>query len=379
MSILNKSFIYGTFVSLTAFLALGLANPIARLFLVEILAAILISFVIVRESVKFSPVKIIFAFLSLITIYFLITWLIVGDNPMYGNIIGFYSNIGLALGVFFFGLFCSKYLNTNNLFKFAFFLFFAANFYRFIFERSIIIDKTYGNMTLNMGYDFVSLLPFLLLFKKKWIPIAISPLIIYTVIMCIKRGAILITALFYIYFIYVYFVKNEKVHKMRNIFIGIALMIGAGYLALDFYMQNDYLQVRMQNMMEGDMNGRDYIFSKIINHWQNEVGIFEFIFGSGFCSSYKIAGNYAHNDWLELLAMSGVIGPIAYLTFFVKEYRYARSVYDAELKQIIYVILLIWFAKTFFSMSYCSIANMPMSLLLGYVVGLSIKEKNIIL
>lgn len=378
MSLINKFFIYGTIISLTTFLALGLANPIARLFLVEILAAILFSIINVSKSIKCSPVKVLFVFLFLVTTYFLTTWFFVGNDTRYGNIIGFYANIGLSLGIFFFGIYCSKYLESDKLFKLAFFLFLIATFYRFVFERNEIIGKTYGNMTMNMGYDFLSLLPFMLIFKRKWIPIIVSPLIIYAVIMCIKRGAILITALFFVYYIYSYFIKNEKAHKMRNTIIGVILLLAASYLALDFYSQNDYLQVRMQNMLEGDMNGRDYIFTRIIEHWQDESNLFEFIFGSGFCSSYKIAGNYAHNDWLELLAMSGIIGPVVYLTFFIKEYKFAKSLSNVFVKECIWVILLIWFTKTFFSMSYCSIANMPMSLLLGYMVGFSlINEKNV--
>lgn len=374
MEVIKNIFIYGTVLSFAVYLALGLANPIARMFLVIILAAIVVSITSVRAYLRYSPVKVWFIFLSFITLYFVVTWMNVEDDPRYGNVIGFYANIGLSLGVFFFGLFCSKHIANSTLFKIAFFLFLLVIFYRFIFERSEVIDKISGNRTLNMGYDFVSLLPFLFIFKKKRVPIIVSPLIIYAVIMSIKRGAILITCLFYIYYAYSSFIKNEKYHKLRNTVIAVVLLLGIGYLASIFYFQNDYLQVRIQNMLEGDMNGRDYIYTKIIQHWLNGNNVFEFILGSGFCSSYRIAGNYAHNDWLELLSMSGLLGPIIYMIFFIKEYRYAKKIDNCVTKECIYVLLLIWFAKSVFSMSYCSIANMPMSLLLGYMIGISLKK-----
>lgn len=241
-------------------------------------------------------------------------------------------------------------------------------------ERAIMMDKTYGNRTMNMGYDFVSLLPFLMLFKRKWVPIIVFPVLMYAVIMCIKRGAIIIMVLFLLYFLYAYYIRDVKKYRFRNSVIVVFLILGAWSIMKDFYFQNDYLQVRMQNMVDGDINGRDYIFEKILNHWLNEAGLFEFLFGSGFCASYGIAGNYAHNDWLELLAMSGVIGPLVYFVFFVTEFRFASNVKNDSYKKCIYAILCIWLAKTFFSMSYCAISNMPLSLLLGYLVGESIKE-----
>ena len=375
MSFTSKLFINGTILSLTVYLALGLANPIARIFLVIVLISIVFSVVNTWSLEKYRPVRMMFSLLMFVTSYFLMTWLFVGNDSSYGNMFGFYSNVGLALGIFFFGLYCALHSkNGETLFKAVFFMSLVALFYRFTFARAEIAEKTYGNLTLNMGYDFVSLLPYLFLFKRKWIPIAISPLFIYAVIMCIKRGAILITSMFFVYFLYTYFVKNEKKNKVRNTFIVLFLLICAIILASFFYYQNAHLQVRMHNMMEGDTNGRDVLFTKIFGYWKNEANVLEMLFGSGFCSSYKIAGNYAHNDWLELLSSSGVLGVVIYLTFFLSQYKYALRVEDVMYRKCICVILMIWLSRTFFSMSYCSISNMPLSLFFGYMVGKTLTE-----
>ena len=371
-----KTICYCTLVSLSIFLALGLASFIARIFLAVILVSILYSMVATKSYFSEKPVKYMFLLLLFITIYFLLTWGFVGNNPQYGNIVGFYSNIGLALGIFFFGLYCSVNADiSEDALKVFFIIFLASLLFRLVTSKASIQDQTYGTLTLNMGYDFVALLPYIFLFKKKWIPILVSPIIFISVLACIKRGAIIITSLFYVYYIYEYFIKAEKFHKVRNLILSVLLLFFIAYCGWDYYLQDDQLQRRMTSLMEGDSNGRNVIFSAIFDNWLNSDYI-QIIFGNGFCASFKIAGNYAHNDWLELLAMSGILGPLLYLSFFISEYKYAKSISNLNERLCIIIILIIWFSKTLFSMSYCSVSTMPLSLLLGYMIGRNISIYN---
>lgn len=368
---------YCTLISLAVFLALGLANPIARVFLILILASVLYSIVATKSYLSQKPIRQMLFFLFFITIYFLFTWGFVGNDFRYGNIVGFYSNIGLALGVFFFGLYCSVNANiSKDILKLFFFIFLLSLLFRFIISKDSIQDKLYGNMTLNMGYDFVTLLPYLFLFKKKWIPILVSPIIILVVLACIKRGAIIITVIFFLYYIYEYFIKTEKKHRIRNVLLSLVILTLLAYLAWNYYWLDEQLQRRMQSLMQGDINGRDRIYSLIYENWLSN-GLIQFIFGNGFCSSYKIAGNYAHNDWLELLAMSGIIGPIIYLRFFIKEYKFASGILFTNDRLCIIAIIIIWFCKSLFSMSYCSFSTMTLSLIFGYLVGNNLLHKKI--
>ena len=130
----------------------------------------------------------------------------------------------------------------------------------------------------------------------------------------------------------------------------------------------------MESTMAGNMNERDHIYRAIWEKWSTEDSFFNFVFGYGFCSSMDIAGNRAHNDWLEMLATAGLIGEITYICYYINLFRTRSEISEVRDKRVLDLILLILILKSLFSMSYCSVENMAIFLLLGFVIG---RSKNI--
>lgn len=149
-----------------------------------------------------------------------------------------------------------------------------------------------------------------------------------------------------------------------------AILLVGCYFIYDVYYNNEYLQFRMNRTLEGDSSGRDYFYSQMWNYWANSSSGLNYLFGFGFAASVKITGLYAHNDWLELLTMSGLFGVIIYIIFFVQlikfSLKYSLTIQD---KNIILSILLVWFLKTLFSMGYGDFGMNTILILLGYIVG----------
>ena len=77
--------------------------------------------------------------------------------------------------------------------------------------------------------------------------------------------------------------------------------------------------------------------------------------GSGANATINIAGNYAHNDWLEIAVNNGLIGIVIYVVYWISLFKTCRN---AKLYPKYYLILttfiIIVFMETLFSMSYNS-------------------------
>ena len=251
--------------------------------------------------------------------------------------------------------------------------------YELFLAKMSIIGSTMEEMTNNMGYLFLSILPFVVLFyKKPWIQYAIIAIVGFFVINSAKRGAILLFALSFAFFLYVN-MKNKSLSSWGKllvyVFSFVVVVVGFNYLQRHF-LESDYFYLRYTETMEGNSSGRDWIYSDIWHHYINEYNFFQMIFGGGIESTLRYIRFYAHNDWLQLLSDCGLFGLSVYV-FYWKSYcktmiDYKRNGSNDNIYILIVTAFIIAFGKTLFSMSY---TDMPVSLAIAIGYGMANAEK----
>lgn len=252
----------------------------------------------------------------------------------------------------------------------------------FSFEARMLYELNREAITNNMGYRFVALLPLLAIFRKvksTYITVFVAS---YFVIMSSKRGAILCCALFFILLFY-YSFKNIPRNKkfVYSILILVIFAISVYYL-IDIFMSNEYLITRLTNMEAGvddSGNARVNQISAIVEYTTNG-SIFHFLFGYGFDKSVMMAGNYAHNDWAELLANLGVFGCVLYLIFFtslIKIFTKNKNQLDPMQRLMFVSVLSCWLLASMFSMGYISNNSFLYTSVIAYLISQIEKQKKV--
>ena len=226
--------------------------------------------------------------------------------------------------------------------------------------------------TNNVGYSFVSLIPLLYLWKgKTWMQNTLLGICTIFIFLSIKRGAILIGSLMIAYFLY------EKINstkgRSRYAIIGITtlIVIAIGVYVVQFISTSDYFQSRIEETLNGNTSGRDELVLPLLHHFYYETTAAQILFGNGADSTIGIAGNFAHNDWIEILTCNGLVGVMIFLFFFIalamavmKSHKIRHNDYSVALALTTFKL----FASTLFSMSYSSI-SLALSLCLGLCIA----------
>lgn len=251
-------------------------------------------------------------------------------------------------------------------------LFFILAMGRYYAEQTLRLVNTYGDETTNnSGYTILSLIPLIVYWREKstfqYILLGVAMVFI---LMAMKRGAILIGALCVVWFLYQSF-KNANRRTKIWVFILTVLVIAAGIYAVQYMLENSaYFVSRLEATREGNSSGRDSMFGSLWNFYTNETTVFQFIFGQGADATIAIVGNYAHNDWLEILINNGLIGAIIYLVYWIRFYKEWRNSNDNSIVfMVLGLTLLIYFMSTLFSMSYNSMSTYA-TCGLGYALGM---------
>ena len=228
----------------------------------------------------------------------------------------------------------------------------------FAFENNEDVDK----LTINAGYRFLYIFPILFLFKKK--PIMQYLLIIvlsYFVLVCLKRGAIIIM------FVCVLLLFNSNIKTQKGVkringllFIAISLAVSY-YIVFSLVQSNEYFGYRVEQTLEGDSSGRDVLYRSAWIYFINNDNPLIFLFGKGANGTLKIMQQYAHNDWLEILINQGLIGVLIYCSYFISLIKTGRKIKNPMMNCIVVIILL----TSLFSMSYGSMF-LPINICLAY-------------
>lgn len=316
-------------------------------------------------------------FCTLLFIYGLIRFLLGGDlragaaiSKSYSFLWGLILSIGPIFASYVFTL--KGYLSPQNI-KPWFIIFLLICFFRYFTsynEFLINSSSEYNTTTINVGYEFVGLLPLIFIFKKKkTVQFILLGICLYFIISSMKRGAILATVCFLIWFIIQSFKDSKRSSKALMFFL---LLICAGlvyYYVSYLYLNNVYFTNKLQGTLEGDSSGRDIIYGRLIHYLSNENNLFRIIFGGGADTTLKIAGIKAHQDWLELAVNCGFIGVVSYLFYWgnsIKELRNSKPF--PIFYQMLGGCIIITFLTSLVSMSYDDIW-FATALAFGYSTG----------
>lgn len=232
-------------------------------------------------------------------------------------------------------------------------------------------DPEVTNVVNNVSFSFVRLLPFVFLIKKnKIVSIILLMIFLFFIIQGAKRGAMIVGVLGMLLYFLSQILNLERERRVQGVFIAVASLLFIGFFAYQMYLENEFLIKRMNSIAEGNSSGRDEIFKKILDSWYDEDSFKVFLLGFGFAGSVQLAGNYAHNDWLELLSNFGVLGVTIYLALFyaVAKQLFAKN-WKIDKKMLLLSISLMWLTTTMFSMWYSAGQGFSQAILLGYLIG----------
>lgn len=209
-------------------------------------------------------------------------------------------------------------------------------------------------VTNNVGYIMVALLPISVLFRK-------TPLIQYFYIgICLaftlfgmKRGAMLTGSLCTAWLLYKTFTSATTKGKI-GIFVLIIVLLGALYYGVMYLLNtNDYFAYRIAQTESGYSSSRDMLYHNAIEYLINLSDSVILLFGAGANATINILGNYAHNDWLEILINNGIFTATIYLLFWIALLGLCYKYRNNHLTFTILVsFFIIGFLETLFSMSY---------------------------
>lgn len=224
-------------------------------------------------------------------------------------------------------------------------------------------------VTNNMGYLFLSILPMLVIYRKKpLLQFAAFAFVMAFLIMGMKRGAIAIGFVSAIYFMWQLIKKSSGRARFMFIFLSVAICVSVVYFFIHEMATSDYMQHRLESTMEGNSSGRDNLYSFFWHYFTDEADVMHYLIGRGANGTLEIYYNYAHNDWLEIAVNQGVLGLVVYALYYIGFYKTWKCATNADAKTILALMLFIYFAKTLFSMSYADmtfVATAP----LGYALA----------
>lgn len=275
------------------------------------------------------------------------------------NDITYIANIKMVLSSLF-SYYISIYyvrkglLNTR-LFTIFFIIYIFLTIPKFIYNEIQTLESywlrgsTRENITNNIGYLFLTsfcILP--LLTKRKILTFAILITDIIFILYSSKRGAILILGVLLLMYL-PRILKDSK--KTR--FLVLVAIIALSYVVVDYINTNAYLIERFIELKDGNSSGRDSLFEDIWKYCTGPNASFSsLLFGNGINSTIIIAGNLAHNDWLELFCCCGLIGVFAYANLFINIIRSHKVLLDSPFKESEKYAIVIFFIKSLFSQAY---------------------------
>lgn len=247
-------------------------------------------------------------------------------------------------------------------------------------KTQFMIEYQTDNVVNNMAYSFIPLVPFVFLFKGKVILQYSFVLLIATfVILGSKRGAIVSCIFSMICFMY-YTYKDLSGKSIYNKIILILLSFSAIYIVYSVFLGNSFILQRFERVAEGQISHRDVIYRTIWNYWLNASSVFNLLFGFGFVASVEITGKYlAHNDWLEVFSNMGLMGVIIYASLIYQSYKLKNNFYASSIwHQMLVTIMLTWIIMTIFTTRYNGLVSIYSNVLIGYITGLSHRNKMVL-
>lgn len=240
-------------------------------------------------------------------------------NDNYIKIVKFIAASGLICSVFIFTEFVSMGMNYSDV-RYA------------SFDRvgASIAGGNVNIVALNMSFAFTAW--FFLLIKsdkRKNKLLCLACMIIITGMSLLTGTRKLLLFYAVVYFIYMFFYGSKKIRKIGMTFLVIIvcyyciLNIEPLYYLIghkvDFFSDSNTV-----NLYEASDRIRENLLIGGINLFKENP-----IFGIGFGNTTQVIGNYAHNNFVELLASGGIVGFVAYYSGYIyivlKSIHYRKS------------------------------------------------------
>lgn len=244
--------------------------------------------------------------------------------------------------------------------------------YYFGMLQSLAKHEGEEEATNNGGYIIVSLLPMFIFLKdrskQQYLLLAGALLLAF---LSMKRGAIMV-GLVAVAVYFWYLLKNSKKTTKAKVFVALIIAsFGILYVFDRMSTTSEYFQERVDETMEGDSSGRDFIQGFLIDYYMTQYTPTEKLVGRGGNATLDVLGQFAHNDWIELGINQGLLGMLLYLFYWISFVKLLmnRSV-PPEVKTALAMFFVIYFLKTFFSMSYSGY-TLYVSMVLGYGIAVA--------
>lgn len=296
----------------------------------------------------------------------------------------FLKNIFLSLpNVYVFYYFSRKGYLTEKALKKWVIVFLASSVFRYIDNQMAFLNMMQlkgvqtKEMTNNMGYLFVALMPTIAVFKDKVrIQYGILILCMAFIMMAMKRGAIIVGTIMLIYILYFNYKYNKNVSKRKVIVFSLFIIVAAYFITEYMLESSDYFMSRIEQTKEGYSSGRNALYERYWNHFKNETDILKYLLGNGANATLGIGVNYAHNDWLEIAIDEGVLGLVIYCIYWFCFWRTIASIkYNITAKLVLTLTFISFLIMTVFSMSYTEYSIYSCSVFGYYLAHYKEKEQ----
>lgn len=232
-------------------------------------------------------------------------------------------------------------------------------------------------LTNNVGYKFVPIMALAFIISK-WRNIIEIVSYIF-IVLSLKRGAILIGTISFLAYLYTNIKTSKGIKKFGTIAFSIFIIIIASFFIIHFFENSQGFQQRVEMTLNGNSSGRDIIAKSLFDAFKNQNDALVILFGNGADATIDIAGNYAHNDWLELLINQGILGVSVFALFYVlwfKNYLRMRKEVPRSISMAFAIVLIGSFGSSIFSMAYTAFSP-PISIVIGYCLYMNARHKEI--
>lgn len=294
------------------------------------------------------------------------------DGVIYTGVGSIRTLVGSLLPVFpvyFFTV--NGYLNAKSIRVWTCIFIIVITCQFFAYEEAKLLSSIYNTdgLTNNVAYYFVAIIPLTLLFaNRKVLMYALLLYMMCFVIYGMKRGAILIGTVIFLYIVYLDFKKSSINQRFLILLLFSAIIFMMFHYIIDLASSSDYFQYRLEQTLEGESSGRDSYYTLFWNSFINETSIIKILFGGGTYTTVRINGNLAHNDWFEILLNQGIMGIMVFIVYWSSWLRYIRKFKKTEYFSVLMCFWAIFIVKTLFSMSITDTLIYGM-LPVGYCLG----------
>ncbi len=290
------------------------------------------------------------------------------------------SSYNSLLPIFLFYYYSERGILTDDRIRRYFILFILiSTIVFFSFGQALASELNKDEVTNNMGYRFVSLIPMVYFYYRKPIIQYILMLVcLFFIVLGMKRGAILVGASALIIFMVNGITESDKKRRIISILLSIMfIIISITYIK---YMINNspYFSQRIEQTKSGDASNRESIYGSIWKASLEEDNIFKICFGHGANATVRQCGTFAHQDWLETLYNNGLMGCIILASFYLILLRTIvrnRRCLPSQYLFCFLSLLVISFLTTLFSMSIQDM-NISQSMLIGYFTYITANRRS---